>query len=80
MGKDYDYKLVICGNSGVGKTYIERHFFQGMSFEVNLAYLMENLQLDVARAEMVTPDGGDIIKKPLTKEEKEEALKIAKGR
>jgi hypothetical protein len=42
--------------------------------------LMENLQLDVARAEMVSPDGGDIITGPLTKEEKDKAISIAKGK
>lgn len=41
--------------------------------------LMENLQLDVARAEMVSPDG-DIITGPLTKEEKDKAISIAKGK
>ena len=33
MSREIDYKLLICGNSGVGKTYIERHFFWGMSFK-----------------------------------------------
>ncbi|MHA1385435.1 MAG: hypothetical protein ACTSR3_16905 [Candidatus Helarchaeota archaeon] len=32
MVDDINYKFVICGVSGVGKTYIERHFFHNMSF------------------------------------------------
>jgi len=41
--------------------------------------LMENLQLDVTRAEATTPDG-DIITGPLTEKEKDAALAIAKGK
>ena len=33
MTVNLDFKLIICGVSGVGKTCIEHHFFQGMSFE-----------------------------------------------